>query len=124
MVRDKDKENKPLIKGYMMDNGRMELSMGEEPIDFRMEINMRDNGKIIHFKVKGCLQRKEKDHTKGISKMECLKEREFIPMRTEIDMTDISRTTSGTEREYILGPMEIIMKADGKTTKPMVQDRF
>jgi hypothetical protein len=117
MVRDKDKENKPLIKGYMMDNGRRELSMGEEPIDFRMEINMRDNGQKIHSKVKGCLQRKEKDHIKGISKMECLKER-------EIDMTDISRTTSGTEREYILGPMEIIMKADGKTTKPMVQDRF
>ena len=45
-------------------------------------------------------------------------------MRTEIDMTDISRTTSGTEREYILGLMEIIMKADGKTTKPTVQDRF
>ena len=44
MVRDKDKENKPLIKGYMMDNGRRESSMGEEPIDFRMEINMRDNG--------------------------------------------------------------------------------
>jgi hypothetical protein len=120
MVRDKDKENKPLIKGYMMDNGRRELSMGEEPIDFRMEINMRDNGQKIHSKVKGCLQRKEKDHTKGISKMECLKEREFIPMRTEIDMTDISRTTSGTEREYILGLMEIIMKVDGKTTKPTV----
>jgi len=124
MVRDKDKENRPLIKGYMMGNGRMELSMGEEPIDFRMEINMKDNGQRINFKVKGCLQRKEKDHIKVTSKMDCLKEREFIPMRTEIDMTDISRRTSGTEREYILGPMEIIMKAIGKTTKPTVEDRF
>ena len=98
--------------------------MGEEPIDFRMEINMRDNGQIINSKVKGCLQRKEKDHIKGTSKMDCLKERESIPMRTEIDMTDISRTTSGLERDYILGPREIILKADGTTTKPTVQDRF
>jgi len=63
----------------------------EEPLNSRKEISMMGAGVKVNFMEMGSLSRRRKEYIKETFRMVYFMEREFTPMRMEINMRDFLR---------------------------------